>query len=400
MTESISDGLKALKTKINAVAKLKTINRTTHWGLRELIYPPTIHEVSLSQIDSLNKAREIEGLHHRELDFFIKQFEEALSLPNLTLAMEKANGLLAGLLTKLKFEEDNLKTIFDNNAEWVGDNLKTISNGEELKGFILCVSRFDYELRLAQSAAHALTSAMTRCLEKYYSTISASQLSHPVFLGKLQYLDRICELIKATDATYMQCKKRVNTHIQSAKTNPEIKQQYQQIIKESQEAQNKKTENKKNSKKKLIDAFRDNTISENKHWLAAVTFDSAVKKMRAKQERLEAKAKTNPRYSEANTVADNLCRALQQLRHGYFDESQIADAVTLRATYSQLILDAHKELDNHRGVKKYMADAVNRVNSTLGTCLPFFKVPRTDSHKILDGLLQDLDAIDIPNIAP
>lgn len=255
MKESLGDGLKALKTKVNAVAKLKTINRVTHWGLQELIYPPTIHEVSLSQIDSLNKAREIEGLHHRELDLFIKQFEEALSIPDLTRAMEKANRLLAKLSTNLKFEETNLNTIFDNNAEWVGENLKTISNGQELKGFILGVTRFDYDLRLAQSAAHALASAMTRCLEKYYSTLSASQLSYPAFLRRLQHLDRICELIKATDAHYMQCKQQVKMHIQSAKTNPEIRKQYQQILKESQEAQKKKLKLKNTQRKNSFRRF-------------------------------------------------------------------------------------------------------------------------------------------------
>lgn len=396
MKKCLTDAFNALKSQINATAKLKTISKISRWNVAELIYKPSPSEIALSQINMLSKANQIELTTHTTLHNFSRQMKTYFSSSSLDGPdQEKIKAFFKGLDDLLQFEVKNLSTIFENNKALVGHDLMPITKGEELKYFILEVSRFDYDLRLALIATQALVKTIFNGLEQYYPLISQDKSSVKTVQTQLTNLSEICGLIESSDTEYAQCKRRVRHHIQAAKNNELINQQYQNLMSETKKTQQKKTE------KKQIPGEQENQlqlelIGENKAGFAAMAFDLALQQIRDKQSHLEDKAKTNSNYRDAHAITANLYMDLRQLRDDFFS-GKIKDAQTFRAHYTSLIETAREQLAVHRGPKKYVALTLRCLNAALGeSCFPFFKAPKTDSEVKLDKLLQDLNQIDIP----
>ncbi|QRN04107.1 hypothetical protein GH742_09605 [Legionella sp. MW5194] len=398
MKETIPEQISALKTRITTLGKLKTINPAAHWNPQELIHRPTYIEVPLHQTNMLNKAKEAEAAAQKELYGEFKQMQTYLATqPPDPLPQKRINRLFKKFHAALAFERNNLNALFDNYAPFVGEALMPITTASELKKFILEVTRFDYDLRLALGHTQALSSVIISCLELYYPLVSTNQTLCSSIKNKLTLLNELCKLIEQKNEQYALCKSKVRQHIQTAKGNGEIQQHYKAMAIEAKQARELQEKNKKNKQEALSLALKTNVIDGSSLWLAADSFDFAIKKMRAQQAVLAEKAKTNPRYVKASDIADKLCNDLQQLRHDYFDEGTIQGIDTLREAYEGLIGEARTELANHRGVNRYVVDTLAYFNVRAGGCFAFFKGPKTDSERKLNGLLHDLNAIDFPD---
>ncbi|KTD49009.1 hypothetical protein Lrub_1360 [Legionella rubrilucens] len=397
MKEPLPKQIHALKTRINALGKLKTINPVAHWNPQELIHRPTYIEVPLHRTNLLSKAKQAQEFAQQELHDKHKQMQTYLATqPPLPLPQQQIKRLFNEFYSDLSFEKTNLLSLFDNYAPFVGEQLMPITTANELKNFILEVTRFDYDLRLALSHAQALASTIVHCLELYYPLVSTDETLCNTIENDLRNLDKLCQLIEDTDARYTLCKAQVRQHIKTAKGNAEIHQNYKAMAEEAKDARELKENSKKSAKEALSLALKTKVIDGSRAWLAADSFDFAIKKMRTQQTILADKAKTNPRYVKVSDIAHKLCNDLQQLKHNYFDKGTIQDVDTLRVAYEALIRDARTELANHRGVNRYVVDTLAYLNTRTGGCFAFFKGPKTNSERILNGLLHDLNAIDFP----
>ncbi|MDX1837156.1 hypothetical protein DIZ81_07120 [Legionella taurinensis] len=399
MKETIPEQIHALKTRITALGKLKTIHPAAHWSPQELIHRPTYIEVPLHQTNMLNKAKQAEAAAQRELDSELKLMRTYLATQApAPLPEKKITRLFNKFYSDLAFETDNLNSLFDNYDPFVGETLMPITTASELKNFILEITRFDYDLRLALGRAQALISAIVTSLELYYPLVSTNPTRCGIIENKILLLDKLCKLIEQKHEQYTLCKSKVRQHIQTAQGNAEIQQNYKAMAIETKEARELKEKNKKSRQEALSLALKTKVIDGNSVWLAADLFDFAIKKMRAQQTILADRAKTNPRYVKASDIANKLCNDLQQLRRDYFDEGTIQDIDALKEAYEGLIRDARTELANHRGVNRYVVDALAYLNTRAGGCFAFFKGPKTHSERKLNGLLHDLNEIDFPNL--